>query len=221
MKSNKVIIALPALAGAVQAPIPAAAGMANLLGRQLVPTAITTTTTTTASEARVTQDSPSACSSSYSSMYSAILTAPGAPTYPSALDDFYDQLSRTATTDFVCAVGSATLPPALSSMEDAYQSSIASFADGGRWNTEAPPQCSDLWLSIVRAPVESASSQAASCRSAASATATRATNATSSATGTASSSAAVPANTGAAGRNLVSAGLAVGAAAVVGYLGMV
>lgn len=221
MKSSAVILALPALAAAAQPPAAAAAGMANLIARQQA------TTSEAGTSPSATQDSQSACASSYSSLYSSMLTAPGAPPYPSAVDDFYDELRRTATTDFVCAYGTAVLPTALSSMEDAWQSSMESFLDSNKnatkWLTETPPQCSEAWLSVAGAAAEMARSQGSSCRSAASAaraTATRVTNATSSATGTASSSAVVPSNTGAAGRNGVSAGLAVGAAAMVGYLGM-
>ncbi|KAI6357996.1 hypothetical protein MCOR25_007461 [Pyricularia grisea] len=217
MKSDAVIIAFPALAVATQAPAPAAAVMANLAARQL---ATTTTTTTSAAGASVTQDSPSACASSWASITNGIFTASGVPPYPSALDDYYDELRRTATTDVFCVLATTTLPPAISSMEDEYQSSLVSFAINNNWNTEAPPQCTEAWSSILQQPAETAVSKIRSCRSAASTAATRPTNVTSSGTGTISSSAVAPVNTGATGRNAVSAGLVVGAAVIVGYLGM-
>ncbi|TLD33426.1 hypothetical protein PspLS_00179 [Pyricularia sp. CBS 133598] len=221
MKSNVFILALPALAAAAQAPVPAAAAMANLVARQQV------TTTTAAASASVTQDSQSACASSYTSLWNELLTASGAPPYPSAVDDWYEEKRRTVTTtDYICAIYISGLPDALSSIEVAWQSSMESFLYNNskiQLATVPPPQCSQVWSSVIAEPGETARSQLSSCMSGAKAarsTATRFTNATSSATSTPSSSAAAPANTGAAGRNGVSAGLAVGAAAMVGYLGM-
>ncbi|KAI6388694.1 hypothetical protein ACKVWC_009246 [Pyricularia oryzae] len=217
MKSSAVLPVLAALGAAWQHEAnPEAARLMHLVVRQET---IIATTTSTPTGAVVTQAPALSCISSYIDHLASVASAAatGMPTLPAPVESFYEELHRTATTDYVCAVARASVPPAIVSQEAAYYSSVAEHLDGSVW-ASPPPQCGDLWTRVLTEVLETISSLASSCSSGATATgasATHATNATSA--GGATSTAAIPAPTAAAGRSGVSASLAIGAAAVFGY----
>ncbi|TLD08106.1 hypothetical protein PspLS_12129 [Pyricularia sp. CBS 133598] len=193
MKSSAVLLALPTLGATLNERDFAAADIIKLAVRQQA----TTTAPPTSGPEFTT-----ACASSYTSFVNRAISLN--PPYPTELESFWSSLAL--TTDLVCAQGTATLPPRLSSLESEWLSSVLrSQSEGVTWL--APYQCSAAWESIVESSMAMERSAQKSCSSAAA----RAHNAT--ATPTVGSSpvntmgtttAAVPTNTSGAGRNTIS-----------------
>ncbi|TLD09461.1 hypothetical protein PspLS_12011 [Pyricularia sp. CBS 133598] len=217
MKSSAVLLALSALGAALDDDKPDVAKLMYLVARQEITTIITTTTSTsTPPGAVVTQEPVLSCISSYGEHLISVASEAslGIPTMPSAVQSFYDELTQTATTDYWCVLATASVPPDIVSQEMDYYSSLAEHGDV--W-TSPPPQCSDAWNQVLTAALEDLTSVASSCQRGATATGASATH-TVTQTGNATSATVTPVPTAAAGRSGVSAGLAIGAAAVFGYL---